>query len=312
MTSETQRKSDQPNSDQQDYWDSAPGRKWIKHESLLDATFSDALEVLLRRADLQPGHRVLDIGCGTGASAIAAARLTGGLAAGQTETGQLRSDVGGSVDALDISPALLQRARDRARAQQIKNLTFIRTDAQTHPFAPSGYDRVISRFGVMFFDDPVAAFANIARALKPGGTMIFVAWAGLAANPWFAIPVQAATARLGAPEGTAPTAPTGPTAPGPMAFQDRAQVAALLAQAGFSTVKSEAIALKLNFPDGPGQAAALTTRLGPASRIIAESNAREVDVQAIAADIAQGFAPFETRSGTDIPATINIFTASRR
>ncbi len=285
----------QPNAAQQDYWASAPGQKWIEHETVLDAAFSDVLELLLRRADLRPGHKVLDIGCGTGASALAAARLTG-------QTGAKSS---GSVDALDISDALLQRAAERARALQINNLTFIRTDAQTHAFAPSGYDRVISRFGVMFFDDPVAAFANIARALKPGGTMVFIAWAGLAANPWFAIPRRAAVARLGAPEDT------DPTAPGPMALQDRDRVSALLTQAGFSTVKSDEVTVNLKFSGGLAQVAALALRLGPAARIIGECNATEADTQAIAADIAQGLAPFGSSKGTDIPATLNIFTASR-
>jgi SAM-dependent methyltransferase len=296
MTSETE-----PNAAQQDYWGSAPGQKWIEHETVLDAAFSDVLELLLRRADLRPGHKVLDIGCGTGASALAAARITGPKGNGQTGAG---SD--GSVDALDISPALLQRARDRARDLDIENLTFTRADAQTHPFADSHYDRVISRFGVMFFDDPVAAFGNIARAIKPGGNMVFVAWAGLAANPWFAIPRHAAVARLGAPEDT------DPTAPGPMAFQDRARVCALLAQAGFSAVKSDEVTVNLIFSGGLAQAAPLALRLGPASRLIAESNATEADTQAIAADVAQRFAAFDTNSGTDIPATLNIFAARRR
>jgi SAM-dependent methyltransferase len=314
MTPESQPKSDQPNSAQQDYWDSAPGRKWIEHESLLDAAFSDVLDLLLSRAALCPGHRVLDIGCGTGASALAASRITGQpearqTGAGQTGSGQAGGGHSGSVDAVDISPALLQRARDRACAQQIGNLTFTRADAQTHPFADRCYDQVISRFGVMFFDDPVAAFANINRALKPGGAMTFVAWSGLAANPWFAIPQQAAVTRLGAPQDTGPAAD--PTAPGPLAFQDRERVCALLTQAGFSTVKGDEVALKLRFSGGLAQAAALALRLGPAARIIGETNASEADVQAIAADIGQGFAPFDTSNGTNIPATLNLFTANR-
>ena len=108
---------------------------------------------------------------------------------------------------------------------------FILADAQTHPFDPESFDAIISRFGLMFFDNPVAAFANMARGLKPDGRLVFAAWAPAAENPWFLIPRDAAIARLGKP------APADPFAPGPLAFQDMERVTKLMEQAGLRNVR---------------------------------------------------------------------------
>ena len=142
------------NSAQADFWASAAGYQWIAREASLDTMMSGVLARVLHHADLQSGEHVLDIGCGTGASCLAASRLAGNA---------------GHVTGLDIAAQLLDRARSRATDAGARNITFQLADAQTHAFTPASVDAVISRFGVMFFDDPVAAFANMARAIKPGG-----------------------------------------------------------------------------------------------------------------------------------------------
>ena len=165
---------------------------------------------LLNAARPEAGDAVLDVGCGTGASTL---KVAGRVA-------------DGSVVGVDISRPLLDRARSRAEAAEIDNASFLLADAQTHRFPAGGFDVLISRLGMMFFEDPVAAFRNLGRALRPGGRIAFVAWAGVKDNPWFHVPRDAAVSRLGA----APSAD--PSAPGPLAFQDAGRVARLMAAAG--------------------------------------------------------------------------------
>jgi SAM-dependent methyltransferase len=204
-----------PNRDQADYWNSPAGQQWIDHETALDANHAPVLDVLLDRAALKPGQGVLDLGCGTGASTIRAAGIVGPQ---------------GCAEGVDISTVMLDRARIRAYDSHATNVAFTLADAQTHRFSPAEFDIMISRFGMMFFNDPVAAFANIARAIRPGGRMVFAAWGPLPRNPWFLIPRDIAIARLGAP------APLDPSAPGPFAFADSARVIHLMAQAGLRDI----------------------------------------------------------------------------
>ena len=201
------------NADQATFWNAQPGQNWVDFQADLDAQLSEVTDRLLAACAARPGERVLDIGCGAGGSTLALAAAVGAV---------------GSVLGLDLSEPLLARAEERRRDLALGNVRFARGDAQDHPFAPGGFDLAASRFGVMFFADPVAAFRNIARALRPGGRLVFVAWAGPEHNPWFAIPQRAAVARLG------PVAPTPPDAPGPMAFRDAARVTGLLEAAGLA------------------------------------------------------------------------------
>ncbi len=157
---------------------------------------------------------------------------------------------------------------------------------------------------MMFFDDPAAALRNVARALRSGGRLAFVAWAGLDRNPWFAVPQAAGEARLG------PAAAGDPDAPGPMAFRDIGRVLDLMRAAGLAEATGERRAFDLAAPD-PEAVARLATRIGPAARLIREKDAGEADVMAIAADVRARFAPFETATGTRIPGEINLFRARR-
>jgi SAM-dependent methyltransferase len=276
------------NSAQAEYWNTAPGRKWLDHQEVLDALLAPALEVLLVHAGLVPGERVLDIGCGTGASSLAAA-----LAVGSE----------GRVEGVDIAAELLSRAAERAASAGLGNLRFTLADAAVHPFPPAGHDALISRFGAMFFTDPVAAFANLARALRPGARVVLVAWAELARNPWFALPRDAAERRLG------PAPADDPVAPGPMAFQDRARVAGLLEAAGFRDVSAEAATAALTPRGDMGEVARFMTRVGPASALLRHYDGTDEDAAAIAADCERAVAAFVTPAGLRIPAVLNVFAA---
>jgi SAM-dependent methyltransferase len=186
------------------------------------AEIRDALELQLaplgRRALAalapSPGERVLDIGCGGGTTALELAR-------------SVAPD--GSVVGVDVSAAVLACA-ERAAAGQAR-LQFIRADAQTFPFEPATFDAAFSRFGVMFFADPVAAFTNMRRSLRPAGRLAFVCWRGLEENPLDVLPLRAASAHL------PPQPAHDPAAPGPFAFADPDRVRDILGRAGFAEIE---------------------------------------------------------------------------
>lgn len=279
------------NEEQADYWGkSDSGAKWLTFEDQLDHLMAPVLDLVLDRAGLEPGMRVLDIGCGTGVSTLAAARQVG---------------PNGHVLAADISKPFLERAQARSSEKAYKNTSFQYADAQTFEFPADQMDAAISRFGVMFFQDSVAAFANIARALKPGGGMTFAAWGPLDDNPWFKVPHIAAVRRLGQPPRV------DRYAPGPLAFHDLDHVAGMMEQAGLTDIKADPVSLTLPGVGGLEGSATLCTRVGPASRVIAHFEGTEQDADAIQNDVAQEFRRF--LSGTDlrIPATINLYQARR-
>lgn len=278
------------NTEQSTFWNADPGQNWVRHQADLDTIMSPVTDLLLRAAAPLPGEQLLDIGCGAGASSFALAEAVGPA---------------GHVLGLDISDPLLARAEARRAALGLTTLTFTRADAQDHPFPPARFDLAASRFGVMFFADPVAAFANIGRALRPGGRVAFAAWAAIEHNPWFALPRRAALDRLG------PVAPGDPDAPGPMAFRDIARVRDLLTAAGFTACAGDCVATQLFHPGGVAAITALAGEIGPLGGILRERNGTETDRAAILDRLARDLAPFARADGIHIPAAINIFTAIR-
>lgn len=282
--------SDGPNMDQAKFWSSEPGNKWVENAVVLDAAMAPALDCVLDAAGLQPGERVLDIGCGTGASTLAAA-------------GSVGTD--GRVTGADISPVMLDGARRRAADAGCDRVEFIEADAQTHGFEPGAFDAMISRFGVMFFADSVAAFANMARAMRPGGRMHFVCWSGLQRNPWFSLPRQVAVDRLGAPE------PLDPRAPGPMAFSELDYVTGILESAGLTGVSAREVEVDLTPIGTVKDVAKFAAHVGPASRILKEKGGTADDTRAIVETLTEQMRVYETPEGVRVPAVLNLFAAVR-
>ncbi|WP_037315603.1 class I SAM-dependent methyltransferase [Ruegeria halocynthiae] len=279
------------NEEQAEYWGKSPaGTSWLTYEDQLDHLMAPVLDLVLDRATLSAGMRVLDIGCGTGVSTMAAARQAG---------------PDGHVLAADISQPFLDRARERASKEALNNVDFQYADAQSYSFAPDQVDAAISRFGVMFFQDSVAAFANIARALKPGGQMTFAAWGPLSDNPWFKVPHIAAVKQLGQPPRV------DRYAPGPLALHDLDHVAGMMEQAGLTEVKADAVPLSLPGVGGLTDSAVLCTRVGPAARAISHFNGDDRDVQAIQTAVGEAFQSYLTDNGVQIPAVINLYQARR-
>lgn len=279
---------DTPNAEQAEFWNGDSGRRWLSLETELEQMNASVVNHLLAEARASGAGRILEIGCGAG-------RLALGLAQG--------SAVGGQVVAVDISEPMLARARERAHGHA--NLTFLRADAQTADL-PGPFDLALSTFGVMFFDDPVAAFANIRRAMAAKGRLLCATFGAITANPWFSIPRAAAVARLGPPPGA------DPNAPGPLAFADRARVCGLLTDAGWRDVAAEARIFDFCHTGGPAAAADLSLNLGPAAFVIRVLGGSDADSKAIRDRIEAGFAAFATADGVHLPVEINLFTARNR
>ena len=200
-----------PNADMVDYWNGRPADFWVKEAEHFDTMLAPFGRRLLTAAALEPGEVVLDVGCGNGAISLEAARSVG---------------PGGRVTGLDLSSPMLGMARRRAEELTI-DVDFVHGDAQTDSF-DQPFDVVVSRFGVMFFDDPEVAFANLAMAARPGGRLCFVCWQEMFANEWITVPAMAIVAHVGMPEVPEPGTR------GPFALADTQRTRGLLESAGWS------------------------------------------------------------------------------
>lgn len=199
------------NAQQIAYWNEQAGPTWAALQGPLDRQLAPLGRRAMAELELGPGRRVLDIGCGSG------------------ETTLMLADTGAEAVGADISRPMLAVARGRVGDRS--NVSFLEADAQTYAFEPASFDAIFSRFGVMFFADPEAAFANLRRALKPGGRMAFVCWRAPSENPIMTLPMAAA-----APHLPPPAPPSPPGSPGPFAFADPDRVRAILGGAGFTDI----------------------------------------------------------------------------
>jgi len=247
------------NADQIEYWNGPAGQKWVDQSNRLDAMLAPFADKIIAAADLKSGESVMDIGCGAGALTLRAA-----------------AKVGAAHGALgvDVSAPLIALARARA-AEAKAPARFELADASAFT-APDSVDIVISRFGVMFFEDPAAAFANIRQSVKPGGRLAFACWQALSLNDWALAPLKAAM-----PFFKEAPAPADPTAPGPFAFQDKDRVVGILSDAGWKNVTIEPAEQAIVLPgDDVETTARFMMQLGPLSRLLAAQGIDEVPVEA--------------------------------
>lgn len=271
-----------PERDMAAYWDRA-GRVWVEHQALLDRLMAPIAEAVIDAAGPVNGERVLDVGCGSGATTFATAWRTG-------PTGQA---VG-----VDISPALVELARRRAGEQGLEGVDFVLADAQTHGFA-TPFDAVVSRFGVMFFPDPVAAFANLRRATRPGGRLAFAAWRAPEENPLALVPLRAA----------APFLPQVPAfekdAPGRFAFADPDRVRAILEAAGWREI---AIApLDTVSPLTFDELLTMSLRVGPLNPVLKDADAAVRE--RVSAAVTQALEPYVKDGVAELTSACWLVTA---
>lgn len=241
-------------------WIGRTGQEWARRGSALEKLLGPAGDAGLRALAARPGERILDIGCGAGASTVALAEAVG---------------PDGHVIAADVSPDLLAQARERLDGAQ--NVTLMEADAQSADLgAPA--DALYSRFGSMFFDDPPSAFRHLYGALGPSGRAVFVAWQEPVRNQWAHVPMTFAT------EGLVPAAP--PPGPGPFAWADPGVFRPLLEDAGFRDVRETAHEFMAEISEGDdpnpvARAAAFMMRIGPmAARLKGASDAAKAEAQA--------------------------------
>jgi ubiquinone/menaquinone biosynthesis C-methylase UbiE len=274
------------NADQIAYWNGPGGQHWTDRQQAQDTLLAPVSDILIDRAKARTGERIIDAGCGCGATAIAFAQKVGPT---------------GHVLGIDISAPMLARARQIAPAGL--PVDFVLADATVYRFDQSSFDLLVSRFGVMFFAEPAVFFANLRGALRPSGRLAFACWREPRDNPWLMMPLQAVYKH-------APKLPQlGPEDPGPFAFASEARVNRILSEAGFAGIKMERCNLSLDVAIGRGLEAAVETALeiGPASRALAE---QPPDVVAAATDsIREALTPFVRGKSVLLGGSIWIVTA---
>jgi ubiquinone/menaquinone biosynthesis C-methylase UbiE len=235
------------------YWTEEAGERWAQTHSHLDALLAPFAEALVEHANIERGHRLADVGCGAGATTLRAARRAGA----------------GSTIGVDISPPLLKLARELAAAEaaDVEYVKYVEADAATWT-PPAPVDRVLSRFGIMFFDAPVDAFRNLRSWLSPGGELAALVWQSRERNPWLAEPLA-----LVAPEDQWPSAEPG--APGPYSLGDEGHTRAVLSAAGFDDVELEDLSVEMFLAGDRDVAAAMYLEWGPTARYYQEADEAE-------------------------------------
>jgi SAM-dependent methyltransferase len=229
-----------------EFWNGVAADRWVTHQAELDARIAVYGRAAIDALRPVAGERVLDVGCGCGDTVLTLAERVGAA---------------GRVVGLDVSRRMLERARERARGATHVDLA-LEDAAVYRPSEP--FDAICSRFGVMFFAKPVAAFANLRSTLRPGGRMAFVCWRAIAENPWAAVPLGAALSVVPPP----PPAPEG--APGPFAFADEARVRAVLGEAGFADVTVTPFDAPMLLGETLEAALRYASEMGPAARLMSD------------------------------------------
>lgn len=267
------------------------GQQWADLEASLDRVHGAFNAPLMDAAGLRPGHRVLDLGCGTGHLTRAAA---------------VRVAPGGAVTGIDISPVMLANARDGIVPDGAAPPRYLEGDAQDYGFEPRAYDRVISRLGTMFFADPPAALSNLREAVPIGGQFHAVTWRkGPKDNPWFHEPRRIAAEVLR----VEPDPIT--TAPGPMAWADGDYGLTLLEHGGWDRADVEQIDVSLRVPGGEAGALSLLTQIGPGSSLIRRMQAAPIDVATYRNRLSQWLRGVMDGPNLEIPVVMNLYRATR-
>jgi len=275
------------NEAQRERWNGEDGEFWVREQDRLDRTLAPVTGPLLAFADPRSGSTVIDVGCGCGATTIELARAVG---------------PSGRVIGLDISEPMLSLAARRLR--EFANTTCTLGDAADLTLAGLNAELIVSRFGVMFFGDPVAAFSNLRTGLAPGGRLRFACWRPINENPWLQIPLHAVyehAPRLPKPE---------PEEPGPFAFADTERVTRILTAAGFTTPSFTPLEIQMDLAGGGtlDDAVIQSSEMGPAKRALADQSD---DVRAAAREsIRKALAPYASSSGVTLPGAVWLVAAT--
>jgi SAM-dependent methyltransferase len=277
----------QVNQAERDFWAAEGPQQYVEHGARWETMMAPFGVAMFDAVALQPGEDVLDVGCGWGATTIDAAE---------------RVAPTGSVVGVDFSAQMLETARQRTSG--LDNVTLLEADAQVHQFELESFNAVISRFAAMLFDDPPVAFANLHRAVKPGGRLAFVCWQGPLNTEWVAVALGAA-ARL---TGRQPDLGE-PGAPGPFAFADGDRARSLVEAGGFAEVTLESITRPQRIAKDTDDAAEFVLAL-PESKQLLDGAPQQVQA-AVADALREAFTPYAGPHGVITDASAWLVTARR-
>ena len=246
------------NDDQHEFWNKGIGQKWVKEDNSMNERFTILTKEFFKRAKIEKGDKVLDIGCGGGITSFETSKILGN---------------DGYVLGADISKILLDLAKKNY--SNIKNLEFKYCDVQNYEFEKNSFSKVISRFGVMFFENPIKAFQNINNAIQDGGSLHFVCWTNVMENEFFTAAANIIIRHLdrGFPELT--------RAPGPFAFSEKKYVKQILNAAGFENIKVEKVYTLISTNDSAEKDGNLLFNIGLAGRLLSEENLSEAELAKI-------------------------------
>ncbi|HQZ33603.1 MAG TPA: methyltransferase domain-containing protein [Ilumatobacteraceae bacterium] len=252
-------------------WDGDEAHHWVTEADRYDGQLAPFVELLFDRLNLDSGDAALDVGCGCGATTIHAAQMS-------------RTAVG-----VDLSSEMLAVGQQRAADAGVTNVEFFKANAARHPFTAETFDAIVSRFGVMFFDDPVSAFTNLRRALRVDGRLVFVCWQGMEANPWLLVPGVAAAAHVPLPD----LGESG--GPGRFSLADREHLTTVMSAAGFSNIEVESVSPLIILGGGGSLEETVEFLLGTGiARALfdgAEPDARRRAIDAVTGALAECYQP---------------------
>lgn len=276
------------NEEQRARWNGIDGEYWVSHQDKLDRTLGPVTGPLLAFAAPRAGSTVMDVGCGCGVTTIELARAVG---------------PSGRVVGVDVSGPMLALAKKRLRS--FANATCLLGDAAELPLGELNAELIVSRFGVMFFGDPLAAFANLRTGLAGGGRLRFACWRAIGENPWLQIPLHAVyehVPRLPKPD---------PEEPGPFSFSDTARVTRILTAAGFTSPSFTPLDIQMDIAAGGSLEDAVfqSSAMGPTKRALAE---QPEDIRAAAIEsIRRALAPHASADGVKLPGAVWLVAADR-
>jgi len=278
------------NAKQIEYWNGDAGKRWAREDGTMARLLRPVSEALLAHARPEGSRHALDIGCGCGSQSMMLAEKLG---------------AGSRVLGVDISGPMLQVARDNAAVPGADraDVAFLQADAATHAFDTGNFDLIFSRFGVMFFDDPVTAFSNIRKAMRPQARLAFCCWQSMKENDWTRIPLQAALQHVSPPE------KPDPHAPGPFAFADSQRVQDILQSSGFCDVAVQSFTTDMRFDKAPTlqQSVRELAMIGPVSMLLA--NQEPEVIERVFSSMEEALTPYYQDGALSLPGAIWFVTA---
>jgi ubiquinone/menaquinone biosynthesis C-methylase UbiE len=246
------------NDDQHEFWNKGIGQKWVKHDNSMNERFTILTKEFFKRAKIEKGDKVLDIGCGGGITSFETSKILGN---------------DGYVLGADISKILLDLAKKNY--SNIKNLEFKYCDVQNYNFKKNIFSKVISRFGVMFFENPIVAFKNIYNSIQDGGSLHFVCWTNVMENEFFTAAANIIIKHLNK------EFPKVTRSPGPFAFSEEKYIKQILDSSGFKNIKVDKVYTSLSTNDDAAKDGELLFKIGLAGRLLSKENLSEEELSNI-------------------------------